>query len=125
VAERLNASVLKTDVPQGPRVRIPPFPKLSSGTEACLNSRIGTGWHPEVLIKYSSEGKIYYKKTLAFLVELVDTLVLGTSAFGMRVRVPRKAIKLKRATEPSSGASRNLSSAKLRAAERSSPVPDL
>ena len=27
----------------------------------------------------------------AFLVELVDTLVLGTSASGMRVRVPRKA----------------------------------
>ena len=28
---------------------------------------------------------------LALLVELVDTLVLGTSAFSVRVRVPRRA----------------------------------
>ena len=28
----------------------------------------------------------------ALLVELVDTLVLGTSAFSVRVRVPRRAI---------------------------------
>jgi hypothetical protein len=30
---------------------------------------------------------------LASLVELVDTLVLGTSAFGLRVRVPREAVE--------------------------------
>ena len=32
-----------------------------------------------------------YKRILALLVELVDTLVLGTSAFSVRVRVPRRA----------------------------------
>ena len=30
----------------------------------------------------------------ALLVELVDTLVLGTSAFSVRVQVPRRAAKL-------------------------------
>lgn len=31
------------------------------------------------------------KKQKALLVELVDTLVLGANAYGMRVRVPRRA----------------------------------
>ena len=34
-----------------------------------------------------------HTKSFALLVELVDTLVLGTSAFSMRVQVPRRANK--------------------------------
>jgi hypothetical protein len=97
MAERLNAPVLKTGVPQGPRVRIPLFPSghffRTLATSICLSSFSFARLVPSLhrLHFHKNLDTIYFKTTLAFLVELVDTLVLGTSAFGMRVRVPRKA----------------------------------